>query len=252
MRAIVRELTAHRPDVLFLHPWYGAWLLSRARALGLTLHRPTVVLTSYQLLTRRHQKLLREGFAAPVYCYWGATDLGGPLIGVECHHGNVHVREDQVFLEVEAPPGERGTILVTLLHDPVMPLIRYRISDVVRLQEAPCPCALGGEWQTVELHGRARDCLRATDGRVLSTRDVDLALGDDGPDFWRLTQRTPPAFTLEVLGALDEEPRARLLGALGAGTELRVTPVKRFSPERSLKFRQTVSELGSPLERRTG
>lgn len=247
IRAIVGELADHKPDVIFLHPWYGAWLSLRARALGLLLHRPTVVLTSYQLLTRRHQRMLREAFGAPVFSYWGATDLGGSLLGAECREGAMHLREDQVFLEVEAPPGERGTALVTLLHEPIMPLVRYRISDVVRRLDEPCACPLGGEWQTVELCGRARDCLSSADGRVLTPRDVDLALGDDGPDFWRLTQTARAAYTLEILGALDEAPRARLTTLLGAEVGLRVVPVRRFSPERSLKFRQTQSELGSPL-----
>ena len=247
IRAIVGELADHKPDVIFLHPWYGAWLSLRARALGLTLHRPTVVLTSYQLLTRRHQRMLREAFGAPVFSYWGATDLGGSLLGAECREGAMHLREDQVFVEVEAPPGERGTALVTLLHEPIMPLVRYRIADVVRLLDEPCACPLGGEWQTVELCGRARDCLAAADGRLLTPRDVDLALGDDGPDFWRLTQTARASYTLEVLGALGEAPQARLTTLLGAQAALRVVSVRRFSPERSLKFRQTLSELGSPL-----
>lgn len=247
VRAIVGELADHKPDVLFLHPWYGAWLTLRARALGVSLHTPTVVLTSYQLLTRRHRVMLSEGFGAPVFSYWGATDLGGPLLGVGCHQGQLHVREDQVFVEVEAPPGERGTLLVTLLHEPVMPLVRYRISDVARLLDEPCRCALGGEWQTIELHGRARDCLASADGQLLTSRDVDEALGDDGPDFWRLAQTAQDAYTLEVLGALGDGPHARLRALLGDGARLRVVPVKRFAPERSLKFRQTWSELGSPI-----
>lgn len=122
-----------------------------------------------------------------------------------------------------------------------------RIADVVRLLDEPCACPLGGEWQTVELCGRARDCLAAADGRLLTPRDVDLALGDDGPDFWRLTQTARASYTLEVLGELGEAPQARLTTLLGAQAALRVVSVRRFSPERSLKFRQTLSELGSPL-----
>lgn len=254
VRAIVAEMAMHKPDVLFVHPWYAAWLLSRAQGLGLSVHRPTVVLTSYQLLTRRHQRLLAEGFGAPVFSYWGATDLGGPLVGVQCHHGRLHVREDQVFVEVEpsvAPGADgRGTLLVTLLAQPdppVMPLLRYRLSDVVRLVDEPCGCALGGEWQVIELFGRARDALTSASGNALCTRDVDDALGDDGPDFWRLVQKAKDRYVLEHIGALHDEPRSRLQALLGADARLDVVAVKRFSPERSLKFRQTYSATGSPF-----
>jgi phenylacetate-CoA ligase len=254
VRAIVGELSMHKPDVLFVHPWYAAWLLRRAQALGLSVHQPTVVLTSYQMLTRRHRGLLSEGFGAPVFSYWGATDLGGPLVGVQCHHGHLHVREDQVFVEVEpsSAPGAagRGTLLVTLLSSPtppVMPLVRYRLSDVVRLSDEPCTCALGGEWQTIELFGRARDALTDTAGNAVCTRDVDDALGDDGPDFWRLGQKTKDRYVLEHIGALSTAARARLQTLLGDAARVDVVAVKRFSPERSLKFRQTWSDVGSPF-----
>src|SRR5690606_26414390 len=75
VRAIIGEMSDYRPRVLFVNPWYAVVLLRRARALALTLPDVDVVLTSYQYLTRRHRQLLREGFGAPVFSYYGATDL---------------------------------------------------------------------------------------------------------------------------------------------------------------------------------
>src|SRR5690606_33346480 len=76
VRNVVAELAQHQPRALFVNPWYATHLVKRARALGLALYSPVVVLSTYQYLTRRHRRLLEEAFRAPVRNTYSATEMG--------------------------------------------------------------------------------------------------------------------------------------------------------------------------------
>ncbi len=78
---------------------------------------------------------------------YAATETAG--IAAECeHHTGLHLFEDLDITEVvdssyrPMPVGEFGSkVLVTVLGSRTIPLIRYEISDSVRLAPAePCPC----------------------------------------------------------------------------------------------------------------
>jgi phenylacetate-CoA ligase len=245
IRAIAKELGEHRPEVLFVNPWYAAWLLRRAAELGVEWPQISAVLPSYQYLTRRHRTILRDGFGAPVFSYYGATDLGGSLIGVECSLGSMHVREDQSFLEIEPIAGHEapfGLITVTTLNNRYMPLVRYSVGDLARWVE-PCRCEIGAEWRAIALEGRSKDVLRSATGAIVSTRMIDEALGDEGPDFYQLEQHSAQRFQLSAFapnGLREAELVDRLRAVLG-DVRIDLERVTRFSPERSLKFRQTMS-----------
>ncbi|MBN2357951.1 MAG: alpha/beta fold hydrolase [Deltaproteobacteria bacterium] len=246
VRAIVDELTAYAPQILFTNPWYGVCLLRRSAALGLRLPPLQVVLTSYQYLTRRHRKLLAAGFGAPVFSYYGATDLGGSLIGVECSRGSMHVREDHVHLELSTAPDLQaapglGLVTVTTLNNPNFTLLRYQVGDLGRAVDRPCACGLGPEWGCFVFEGRRRDLLLSAAGVPITTRQVDDAVGDADLDFYQLLQTAPARFRLETIPAAGGDAGAALgrLRDLLGDVEIELRQVTRFAPEPSLKFRQT-------------
>jgi phenylacetate-CoA ligase len=94
---------------------------------------------------------------------YGATEYAP--IATECLHGRKHLFEDGAVIEVvddagrAAPPGEAGTrLLLTIFERYTQPLIRYEISDIVRLTGEPCPC--GRPFRTIErIEGRQEDIL---------------------------------------------------------------------------------------------
>ncbi|MBI1947878.1 MAG: alpha/beta fold hydrolase [Deltaproteobacteria bacterium] len=247
VKAIVSEMHGYAPRMLFVNPWYATWFLRRVRALELTLPPVAVVLSSYQFLTLRHRKLLREGFGAKVFSYYGATDLGGALIGTECSQGRMHVREDHVFFEiVHRRKDGLGHIAVTTLASPHMPLVRYLVGDLARETTCTCPRV---EWPAFILEGRAKDALLSTGGAIITTREVDAAIGELDLDYWRLHQESVDGYRLTCMPAADwsrERVLQRLGYLLGPGARVTVDIVDAFSPERSLKFRQTSSALPIP------
>jgi phenylacetate-coenzyme A ligase PaaK-like adenylate-forming protein len=79
---------------------------------------------------------------------YAATETGG--LAAECaHHTGLHLFEDLVIAEpvdddyVPVPAGVAGArLLVTVLSSRTLPLIRFELTDRVRLSAASCPCRL--------------------------------------------------------------------------------------------------------------
>ncbi len=161
---IVDALNAHRPELLV---GYASILrrLADERSAGRLNVSPTAVISASEVLTTETRARIRTAFGVEPFDTFAATETGG--IASECaEHGGLHLYEDLVIPEIvddaghPVPPGETGArLLVTVLFSRTLPLIRYEMSDRVRLASRPCPC--GRPFALVaEIDGRREDVLR--------------------------------------------------------------------------------------------
>lgn len=126
-----------------------------------------VVVTAEQLFPET-RKLLETVFRTRVVVDYGTSEFGP--IAYECPQGSLHLMSENLIVEIvdekgkPVPPGEKGEIVVTDLHNYAMPFIRYRTGDLGRMSEEFCPC---GKQQLLlkELIGRAVNLLRSTSGK---------------------------------------------------------------------------------------
>lgn len=93
------------------------------------------------------RKLVEEVWGAKCYDAIGATEM--PVsFGFECvHQTGIHLIESMFLAEVVNPdtdepvaPGERGELVMTNLCMETMPLIRYKMRDIVKLVYDRCEC----------------------------------------------------------------------------------------------------------------
>ena len=119
-----------------------------------------------------------------------------------------------------------------------MPLIRYRIGDLVERHERP--------YHTNYLvHGRAADAFVAPDGRRVTTWQIDQCLADlPGIAHYQLCERAGGEWLLRFVPDITapsrpeiEELRRRLARLLGLSSELAVQQTDLLVPESSGKFR---------------
>jgi phenylacetate-CoA ligase len=250
-RAILEEMHQHQPQLLFVNPFYLHWLGRRALELGLALPRIPLVLSCYQYLSRLQRRGIQALWGTRPFSLYSATDLGGCETAYECAQGQLHVWEEQTLVEVVdsqglCPEGTLGALALTAVSNRVMPVLRYLIGDVGRLEHAACDCPLSG-WPRLEIHGRMKDLMHFN-GRWVTTRQVDEALGAvGGIDFYQATQTEADALLVQVIPALGATvPEALLMEALGDAlgvSKVRVQKVGRLEPEPSLKFRLTGSRF---------
>jgi len=83
--------------------------------------------------TEEDKKIIREGFGVPTVNEYGTSEVD--IIAMEGINGEWRISEENIYIEViddEGNPvteGGEGRIILTALHNTVMPFIRYEIGD---------------------------------------------------------------------------------------------------------------------------
>lgn len=132
---------AYRPSVIFGEPSWVVRLSEIADARGAW---PVKFLfAGGENITETARASVERVWSAPLYLNYGQTESFG-AIGVECSQRDGYHRNDLNFVfEVVGEDDEGyGELVYTTLTRDVMPLIRYRSTDITRLVEEPCACGL--------------------------------------------------------------------------------------------------------------
>jgi phenylacetate-CoA ligase len=89
------------------------------------------------------RQLVEQTWAAPLYLNYGQTEAFGSM-GIECARKEGYHRNDLHFIFEVADVDESGSgeLVYTTLTRNVMPLIRYRSTDLTHLIDEPCACGL--------------------------------------------------------------------------------------------------------------
>ncbi len=168
VQEIVAGLNAVGGDNLATYPSMLARLVGEARAGRLQI-QPRRILTMAEPLLPETREAAEETWHAPVANMWGTSEAGVTAIG--CFKGTgMHLSDDLVIVEAvdaDGDPVPAGTrshkVYVTNLFNPLMPLIRYEISDEVTLLDEPCAC--GSVHQRIDdIEGRNDDTFVYGDG----------------------------------------------------------------------------------------
>ena len=104
-----------------------------------------IAVTAGEMLTAASRSRLEEDYGILVRQFLATADVGG--IAYECGEKNGMHFADYRVIEVVDPetgkqlgPGQIGEVIVTLLENPVYPLIRFGTGDLSYYEEEPCPC----------------------------------------------------------------------------------------------------------------
>ena len=131
----------YKPNVIFGEPSWLVRLSELAREGGTW---PVKLLFGGgENITAEARHIVESVWGAPLYLSYGQTESFGTL-GAECERQDGYHRNDLYFF-FETPDVEAdgyGELVYTTLARDVMPLIRYRSTDVTRLVEEPCRCGL--------------------------------------------------------------------------------------------------------------
>jgi len=165
---LISLLRQIKPDVLLTFPSVLLSLSSR----DLSGINPRQIFTQGEMVTPYCRDVVKRKFGVDLFEIYGSVEFGN--MAFECtEHFALHIITDNVYIELldekgePVAPGEHGEIVVTGLHNYVMPLIRYRIGDLGVLTDDRCPC--GRSWPLLKsIEGRSNDLLVLPSGRRIS------------------------------------------------------------------------------------
>ncbi len=159
----LQALDRFDPEVLVAYASMLQMLAEEQLAGRLHIH-PGHVNCSSEVLTAEARALTIAAWGVAPFEVYAATETGG--IAAECdRHLGLHLFEDLVIAEVvddryrPVPAGTTGTrLLATVLFSRSLPLIRYELTDRVRLSTRECTC--GRPFRLVEaIEGRTDDVM---------------------------------------------------------------------------------------------
>ncbi len=225
------RLNSHPPDVLTAPPTVLK-KLTKGKTSGALHIAPRQVISVAEVLELDDERAIVEAWGVPVQQVYQATE---GFLGASCSAGRVHLNEEEIHIEPEWLDAEhlRFHPIVTDFSRTTQLVIRYRLDDVLRLAEEPCPCGRP-TLSLAAIEGRADDVLwgEPLDGSAPVAVFPDLVRNAmtrvEGLEEYRLVQEgtrwllaTPSPRVAEVI---EHE-----IGALAARLGIR-RPVVAFEP----------------------
>jgi len=210
LESIVEQLNEWQPQVLTCYASM-AGILAGEQLAGRLHISPELVMTVAEVLTPEQRVRIEQAWGRSPYNVYGSTESP---IAAECErHSGLHIFEDVIIPEVvdgagnPVQPGEYGErLLITVLFRRTQPIIRYEISDMVRLSPAPCGC--GRTFALIdEIQGRVEEVLifdGVNGGRVaIDPIFFEPLLGPIRAVAWQVVQE-PDELVVRLSGLSDD------------------------------------------------
>lgn len=178
MDEVVRLVRESNPEVISGYPGVLSRLAHHVASTGAEI-RPRLIVSTAELLTPTMRSRIESAFGAPVRDTYACYELG--LIAWECPSGGTyHVCDDNLIVEIEGNGRrESGELIGTSLHFAAMPIIRYRLGDIVA--RGPDRCGCGTPFTTLSsIEGRTIDYFHLPDGSLLHPHLIAAAVWDAG------------------------------------------------------------------------
>src|ERR1017187_9623470 len=241
------ETVQWQPQFLDVDPVYGVLFALYCERQRIRLPSLRFILCSYEFVSIAHRRILDRVFGVPVLNLYGSTETGHLLM--ETGRGEMRPSLETALFEVLNIDGHGiGELAVTTLTNDFMPLIRYRIGDLVERRKGPYHT-------NYVVHGRVADAFLAPDGRRVTTWQIDQCLADlPGFAHYQLCEQAGGEWLLRFVPDVPapnaeaiETLRQRLTQLLGVSGDLAVQQADLLVPESSGKFR-----LGYPAKQPAG
>jgi phenylacetate-CoA ligase len=224
-----------------------AALAARLLESGATLPRaPRAVITHAETLTTHQATLIERAFDCRPTIQYSLWEV--PQVAQSCPDapGLLHVNNQRAVLRVvredgaEAEPGQSGRVLITDLHNEVMPILNYDTGDLA-VRGPACPCGRG--FPTLErIEGRVGDQIVLPDGTRIGQPSLVAFLTWGCPVMpwvweYQAIQTSPDQVVLRVVPAESysteraDELRSWLATMFGGQIRVQVEPVATIEPE---------------------
>jgi phenylacetate-CoA ligase len=221
---------------------------------GITDIRPRGIICHGEFMPKEIQQEIGRIFGCPVHNQYGAQEFN--RVGWDCTaRRGMHLDADSVVLEVlqgdeRAEDGQEGELVITGLHNELMPLVRYRIGDMGRTLKRPCSCGRGLPLFVIT-EGRMDDLLTLPDGRRIGARLLAPRIERlKGFTQYRVVQTRSDHVQVLVVcepdadGEVTQQVEQVVRSILGPSITVEMRSVDAIDLSRRGKLRKVISRIG--------
>ena len=249
---IYNKIERFRPEYIRGMPTSLAVYAKLCHKLGL-IHqsgRPKFIHSACEQLFDWQQQVIEEVFQSPVLNTYGLSEVGDIAYEAPCR--NLHLMDEDVFVELFPYIGDETEIVTTQLNNMASPLIRYRTGDIAT-EIRDCDCDLN----TGTLHGlkgRAHDFVVSPDGRFLHGQFLThIIVFEPGIRKYQVIQEKPDHLVIKLVtddgyeAACQQRMRSAIQSYMGRDVAVDFECVDEIPLTLAGKHRWIVSRLG-PLD----
>jgi phenylacetate-CoA ligase len=199
----------------------------------------------------KYREKIEKVFNTKVFDTYGGD---GVIISGQCTEGNHHVLDLGVIIEIVddnyniLTEGEVGKVLITDLHNTVMPLIRYEIGDLGVRMSINCKC--GSKFSTIRSPiGRDTDVIKLSNGITLFVHYFTFLfeyyseiLQFQVREIWQDELLIYLKVTENFSDKLRQEIESKIMNYCKGGVKTKIELVKEIPLERSNKRRLVIGK----------
>jgi phenylacetate-CoA ligase len=194
-----------------------------------------VVFTTAEMLRDVQRERIADTFGCPVADGYGCAEIG--VAGFEHPEGGMRIPVESVVVDYERTPDGAWSVLLTDLHNFRMPVLRYRVGDLVEPPGDPSaadfwPLPAGARVALPvlgRLQGRAGDTLELPDGRRINANQ--------------------PSYIFKTHGREGRVREYQFVQFPGGRVELRIVPGPAWDPSWRPRLQAEVRQvLGTEVE----
>ena len=256
MREFAVSLRRKQPSLLFGHAHSLYLFACYAKKHFREQIRPAGIISTAMLLHDWQRAVIEEAFGRKVTNRYGCEEVS--LIACECEqHRGLHLNADAHYAEVifdrpSAKEAGEGSLVVTDLTNFAMPLIRYKVGDVVVKTDRQCPCGRG--LPLIErVEGREADYVLTPSGKLISGISLteNFALHIRGAAQVQIVQEDVRTLRLRMVAGNEFGPESRrqiedlVRNTFGSEMNYEVELVDAIPQEASGKYRFCISKVAS-------
>jgi len=215
------------------------------------MHHLKAVITNSETLFEWQREAIEGYFNVKVFDYYGTAE--NVVFAEQCHKKRYHPNPLLGFVEIDDNEGKQvGDVIATSFTNHVMPLIRYRIGDTMKLLNEECEC--GSNYQGIDsILGRNDDNIITRDGKIIGRID-HIFKGLIGIHECQLIQKSYDDFLLNLVPdhQFNEETKQKLISSLkervGYDVSVNVELVKRIERTSRGKFKGVVNLMKKDVD----
>lgn len=256
MRLFAESLRRQQPSLLFGHAHSLYLFACYVKKHNPGAIRPDGIVSTAMLLHDWQRVVIEQAFGCPVTNRYGCEEVS--LIACECErHRGLHLNADSHYAEVlDDRPSElaesEGSLVLTDLTNYAMPLIRYKVGDVVVQSERRCACGRG--LPLIErVEGRDADYVLTPAGKLISGISLteNFALHIRGTAQVQIVQESERFLRLRMVADDDFGPESHwqieelVRETFGPEMDYDVELVDSIPQEASGKYRFCISNIAS-------